>query len=164
LEQLFAAFGLRLRWKSDIPEAAFGSFWSSQLKIVLMNFVSTVSLQEQEQWRVMANAVKSRVSDGPKVKVVAPSGGSTSKASNPTRVGSISQPSRAICLKYLKNALGLLNPQSGIVYENCSKADCERYHNDIFQKSKQQVVALVAALKGDNSVLTDAVMSDPRFK
>ena len=67
-------------------------------------------------------------------------------------------------MKYLRNALGLLNPQSGIVYENCSKVDCERYHNDIFQKTKQQVVTLVAALKGDNTVLTDAVMSDVRFK
>jgi hypothetical protein len=46
--------------------------------------------------------------------------------------------------------LTLLNPQSDIVY-NCSKVDCARYHNDIFQKSKQQVVALVAALKGDLS-------------
>jgi hypothetical protein len=73
---------------------------------------------------------------------------------------------KELCIKYMRHAFNVINPATNVVYDTCVKADCERYHNQIFEKSKQAVLAVLGELKtgGSLKALMDAVAADSRLK
>jgi hypothetical protein len=163
LEKLFAMFGGKLRFtdlKDKVleeegrkPEVRYGEFWSSVLRQMLGEFENSVSKEEEATWKALVCAKKMTGGTGAeKQKVV---------VNNPPK--SIQEPIKDVCLKYLRNALGVVNPQTNLIPETCGKVDCERLHNEAFRKTKAQVSLAVQSAKGEKA-LVDAVIADPRFR
>jgi hypothetical protein len=67
----------------------------------------------------------------------------------------------------MRHAFNVINPATNLVYDSCVKADCELYHNQIFEKSKQSVLQALEDLEGaatTHKALVDAVAADSSLK
>jgi hypothetical protein len=157
LEQVLSLFGARMRLASVVVAQESASYWSMELHEALQDIPSMLTLEEQHKWRVL---VGKQASSKSKQSVAVPQ---KPVIVQPKPAVSSGGMKKEICLNYLRNALSVVNPTTGVVPPLCVKVDCERAHNEVFGKSKVAVVAAVLAAKGDKG-LVDAVQADGRFK
>jgi hypothetical protein len=156
VEQVLSLFGARMRLASVIVAQESAAYWSGELHEALQDIPSMLTLEEQHKWRVL---VGKQVSSKVKQTVAIPQKSVIVQQKPAVPSGM----KKEICLNYLRSALNVINPTTGVVPPSCVKVDCERAHNEVFGKSKVTVVAAVLAAKGDKS-LVDAVQADGRFK
>jgi hypothetical protein len=149
LEKMLALFGNRMRHTDVGGKVQYAQYWCECLKKVMKEFAGTVVMEEQATWKVLVQKkpVKS-------ISVI---------TSLPPVVVSKNSQETVVCLKYLRHALGVVNAQTNVVPDTCSRVDCERLHNDAFHRTKAVVVAAVQAAKGEKA-LVDAIVADARFK
>jgi hypothetical protein len=158
LEAEMAMFGSRLK-KTAGAFADRAEYWVRQFEQVLINYIGSADPIEEVQVKMLVLNKKLK----PKSVVNAampPPIGVAQKAS------SIISMKKELCIKYMRHAFNLINPATNVVYDTCVKVDCERYHNQIFEKSKQAVLAALGELKtgGSHKALMDAVAADSRLK
>jgi hypothetical protein len=159
LESEMAFFGSRLK-KAAGTFADRAGYWVGQFERMLCNYIASANSIEEVQFTVFVlnkrNKPKSTVNT-----VMPPPVGVVSKA-----LSKNSSLTKELCIKYMKHAFNVINPATNTVYDTCGKMDCERYHNQIFEKTKQTVLTALHDLKtgGSHKALIDAVVADPRLK
>jgi hypothetical protein len=159
-ERTCLQFGQQLRRASTDVTANFASFWVLFFKEMMRGFILTVTFQEQEKWRCLVCLDKvRRVKDSVVLSNVSISG-----LQSAGTVSTVVANSKQVCVKYLKNALNIINPLTNSITENCKKFDCPRHHNEAFNMSKKQILAALDSAQGDNSIIKLAVNADSRFK
>jgi hypothetical protein len=158
LEAEMAMFGSRLK-KTAGAFADRAGYWVRQFEQMLINYISSADPLEQVQVTMLVLNKKMK----PKTVVnttMPPPIGVVQKASSTISM------KKELCIKYMRHAFNVVNPATNLVFDTCVKVDCERYHNQIFEKSKQTVLTALAELKtgGSHKALMDAVSADPRLK
>jgi hypothetical protein len=153
-----ALFGSRLK-KAAGTFADRAGYWVGQFDRMLCHYIASANPIEEVQFRVFVLNRKSKTKSVVNT-VMPPPVGIVSKAL------SNSSMKKELCLKYMKHAFNAINPATNTVYDTCGKIDCERYHNQIFEKTKQTVLAALHDLKtgGSHKALIDAVAADTRLK
>ena len=159
-ERTCLQFGQQLRRASSDVTTSSACFWVKFFKDMMKGFISSVNFQEQEKWRCLVYSDKlKKTKESVLVGNISITGLQSAGTGNTVVVDS-----KPICVKYLKHALNVINPVTNVVTENCKNLDCPRHHNEVFNKSKKQVLAALDSAQGDNSVVKLLVNSDSRFK
>jgi hypothetical protein len=160
LEAEMALFGTRIK-KAAGAFADRAGYWVGQFAKMLSNYVATADTAESIQ-------VKMLVFNNRRVKTkTASSAVMPPPATVQPKLSPSNNIKKELCIRYMRHAFNVVNPATNLVYDSCVKADCERYHNQIFEKSKQAVLQALGELKGaatTHKALVEAVAADSRLK